>query len=122
MTNGKYRLRKILRKAIKNGLLFCAVALSSAANAEMLSIVGVGTHSCGKYIEFRHQNNQPMANLYQQWGAGYLAGNNVHAVELETITAWADKWCSENPLATFIGSIEALKKTLMKQKRENNKS
>jgi hypothetical protein len=58
-----------------------------------------------------------MSYLYQQWAAGYLAGysealakpgtNTNLSADLETITAWLDKWCSDEPLSNvYVGLVK----------------
>lgn len=84
---------------------------------------GVGTHSCGVYIEnLRGPNSESFKFLYQQWGAGFLAGvsNEGRGVnpstDLETYTAWLDKWCADDPSSKVVSGVIALGKRLSKQK------
>jgi hypothetical protein len=55
--------------------------------------------------------------IYQQWGAGYLAGSSIHGrhrarADLETYTAWLDKWCADDPSSGVLAGIDALLKRL----------
>jgi hypothetical protein len=84
---------------------------------------GVGTHSCGVYMEnLRGLNGETFKLLYQQWGAGFLAGtsnegrgSNPHT-DLETYTAWLDKWCADDPSSSVISGVIALGKRLSARK------
>lgn len=80
-----------------------------------IMINGVGAHSCGVYIENRKRiSNEMMTYLYQQWGAGFLAGASNQGAEanpvadLETYTAWLDKWCADDPSSKVSAGIIAL--------------
>jgi hypothetical protein len=100
------------------------IMLSSTASAQdrrpaIVAMNGVGTHSCGKYLEFRKGGNETMSNLYQQWGAGYMAGygdaitkpgtsTNI-AADIETYTAWLDKWCSDDPSSSVSAGLAKLR-------------
>jgi hypothetical protein len=109
--------------------MLAVIGASGAAQDKrpaMISMNGVGTHSCGKYLEFRQSRNETMSNLYQQWAAGYFAGysdavtkpgttTNL-AADLETYTAWLDKWCADDPLATVSAGIINMRMRLVKQK------
>jgi len=87
-----------------------------------MAINGVGTHSCGKYVEFRKRNNVTMTQLYQQWSAGYFAGfssaitktgmNTNLVADLETYTVWLDKWCADDPAANVLEGLVALRSRL----------
>ena len=53
-----------------------AAMVSAAAQdrtATTVNMNAVGTHSCGKYLEFRKAGDYAMTNLFQQWRAGFLA-------------------------------------------------
>ena len=92
----------------------------------IVTMNGVGTHSCGKYLEFRKAGNEEMTNLYQQWAAGYFAGyddaitkpgmNTYLSADLETYTAWLDKWCADNPSSNVFAGLMKLRLKLQRRK------
>lgn len=91
-----------------------------------LTINGVGGHGCGMYLEFRHDGNDAMKTLYQQWAAGFMAGYSSAiakpgtqtnlALDLDTYTAWLDKWCADNPLSNIVSGMGALRVKLLVKK------
>lgn len=84
-----------------------------------MSFNGVGTHSCGVYLEnMKGLQFGTFRLLYQQWGSGFMAGAsnegrgaNPHA-DLETYTAWLDKWCADDPTSDVARGVIALGKRL----------
>jgi hypothetical protein len=55
-----------IRLCIAIALLATTVGTSAQeAKRTLVYINGVGTHSCGVYLEFRNTNNDEMKNLYQ---------------------------------------------------------
>jgi hypothetical protein len=107
------------------------VILSGIASAQdrrpaIVSMNGVGTHSCGTYLEFKKTGNETMSKLYQQWSAGYFAGydevitkpgmkTNLNA-DLVTYTAWLDKWCSDDPSSNVYAGLMSLRLKLQGKK------
>jgi hypothetical protein len=103
-------------------------AMAIAADAQnrrpaYVAMNGVGAHSCGKYIESRKSSDEIMTLLYQQWAAGYLAGysdaitkpgmsTNLVA-DLETYTAWLDKWCADDPASNVSAGLVVLRLRLI---------
>lgn len=104
------------------------IAFVSAAIAQDrgsgVAMHGVGLHSCGKYLEFRRENNETMMLLYQQWAAGYMAGystlakpgSRVVAADLGTYSAWLDKWCTDDPASGVLPGLIALRTRLQNNK------
>ena len=87
------------------------------------SFNGVGSHSCGVYIEnLKGLNAETYKLLYRQWGAGFMAGASNEGrganpvTDLETHTAWLDKWCSDDPSSNVASGIIALGKRLSERK------
>ena len=89
----------------------------------IINMNGVGTHSCGKYLEnTRGLNFDTYKMLYQQWSSGYMAGTSNEArngenpsADLETYTAWLDKWCADDPSSNVTSGINALGKRLLEK-------
>jgi hypothetical protein len=95
---------------------------ASAKLPVRMSFNGVGTHSCGVYLEnMRGLQAEMWKQLYQQWGAGFMAGASNEGrggnpyTDLETYTAWLDKWCTDDPSSKVVVGIVALGKRLSSQ-------
>ena len=96
-------------------ILLVGTATAQDRRPAVVMMSGVGTHSCGQYLEFRKTGNQVMTNLYQQWAAGYFAGYDdaitkpgmkTHlSSDLETYTAWLDKWCADDPSSNVFAGL-----------------
>ena len=112
---------------MKVPIVALAALLSLAVNAQdakprQFQYNGVGTHSCGQYLSnTRGVVGGDAKLLYQQWGAGFLAGASNEGsggnpvADGETIAAWLDKWCAEDPASRVIQGVIALgKRTLTK--------
>jgi hypothetical protein len=124
----EYSLGHIASRPIRCCLgmvLFAAMCSASAQDRQLVkSIVinGVGGLSCGKYLEFRKTGNNEMTSRFQQWAAGYFAGYSDGvtkagmktdlAPDLETYTAWLDKWCAEEPTSDVYAGLVKLKTKL----------
>lgn len=101
------------------GMAFSQSKHKIPASQQVILVDGVGSLSCGEYLE---QMKGPRAGtykmLYQQWGAGFMAGASYErpglnlSASLETYTAWLDKWCSDDPASTVFHGLEALGKRL----------
>ena len=101
-----------------------AVAQTSVNRAlPQMSFNGVGVHSCGVYLEnVKGLASKDYKVWYQQWGAGFMAGAsndgqgaNPHT-DLETYTAWLDKWCADDPASNVRSGVIALGKRLARGK------
>ena len=83
-----------------------------------ITLSGVGSFGCGRYLADRRAENETMTMLYQQWAAGYSAGYSHAstrvgsttdlAQELDTYTAWLDKWCADDPTSSITSGLNAL--------------
>jgi hypothetical protein len=79
---------------------------------------GGGTTSCGGYLAARASGDIPKANQIVQWGWGYLAGHSVASnVETappddDTMRAYLDKYCRDNPLKDAVHAFHALNREL----------
>lgn len=79
---------------------------------------GLGAQGCGKYIEQRRTPNKSYDSFVGQWFYGFLSAYNYYGpspqvtreVDQETVLAYLDKYCRENPLAsTSVGALELVK-------------
>jgi hypothetical protein len=94
---------------------------TSAAAGNGGSVFGVGNASCGHWTEARKMH---MANVEEQWVAGFLTGTNgilftdMHVEILDDMDAsglfaWIDNWCSANPLNHIAHAASTLMLELM---------
>jgi hypothetical protein len=71
-------------------------------------VYGAGSFSCGKWLAARESKNSEIQNYTLQWVAGWIVSYNYYAnetshksvqnPEFDTITAYIDKSCNDNPL------------------------
>lgn len=96
-------------------VLFLGSISASAQPPERNNLVGVGTNSCGKYLEVRSANPQTpeetlLYGMMISWAQGFISGMNAYrAVEnpkremvvlpdAASVKAYLDKHCRDNPL------------------------
>ncbi len=94
--------RKLATAAII-GLLLAAQPSWAQRAGEMR---GAGGNSCGEFISAKGQTGADL--FYAQWSMGFLSSYNmfsthaqVRVPESATILLHAEKYCRENPLATY---------------------
>jgi len=91
--------------------LFISTSTSgqSARDDSTWEVQGTGSLSCGKWLSAREAKNEAQVNLFVQWVSGWIVSYNYYLTpgttkarartpDLETITAFVDKFCRENPL------------------------
>lgn len=102
--------------------VFLAALLNTGASAGIFNIIGAGATQCGKYLEDRRKedkNGGRVASVYySSWVAGYLTAWNTEAdfseqvdhlrMRNETIVAYLDKYCRDNPLGIVIEGTDCL--------------
>lgn len=105
-------------------LLILAAALGSGASqAEEFAIAGAGTLSCEKYLEGRNGKDRILEMAVITWVQGYLSGvNSTRYMDSGTemsilpssdaITAYAAKFCTDNPSKTLYEAAIPLGKAL----------
>ena len=83
-------------------ILLLAVLIATPASAQDVLVVGLGGHSCGKWLKAR--GNPSTRALYQQWIFGFVSGSNWNStsqarpLDSEALTAFVDSYCTSNPL------------------------
>jgi hypothetical protein len=90
--------------------------LGPSVQAQGVTVQGVGTFSCGKYLEFRAKRNESQDPAFVSWIWGYLAGLNMEAQRATTenlpdgasTLAYVDKYCGEHPLNNVLQASGAL--------------
>ena len=79
---------------------------------------GMGAQGCGKYVENRRTPNRTYDNYIGQWFFGFVTAFNYYGpnpqvtreIEQDTVLAYLDKYCRENPMAgTSAGALELIK-------------
>lgn len=84
-----------------------ALLLTTAASAGNIS--GVGTNSCGRYLELRGTAMSGIDTTVVTWSQGFLAAMSIAGVTLQkkqpidipdpaSLVAYIDKFCRDNPL------------------------
>jgi hypothetical protein len=94
--------------------------VATSVLAQGVAVQGVGTFSCGKYLEFRTQKNETQDAAFVSWVWGYLAGLNMEAPRATTqnlpdaasTLAYIDKHCGEHPLNNVLQAANDLFKEL----------
>jgi len=85
-------------------------------NAQGVRVQGVGTLSCGKYLELRASKNAYQDGAFVSWVWGYMAGFNMEVRQPTTrespdeasTLAYVDKYCREHPLDSVLLATNAL--------------
>lgn len=88
--------------------------------AQDVAVQGLGTISCGKYIEYRAERRPAQDGVTVSWVWGYMAGFNMESKvpttgslpDQASTLAYIDKHCRENPLDNVILATWALIKAL----------
>jgi hypothetical protein len=81
-------------------------------------VAGVGAYECGQYIGFRKSGDKAVDQVLLSWMQGYLSGMNIarggsrlKQKELpspESILAFADKFCADEPLKGMSEAVVAM--------------
>jgi hypothetical protein len=96
------------------------VGVSMSTYAQGVRVQGLGTVSCGQYIELRAERSPSQDGAIVSWVWGYMAGFNMESKypttdslpDQASTLAYIDKHCRENPLANVIAATGALIKAL----------
>lgn len=108
-------------KLIITPMLALSIAHLAIAQPNSQVASGIGTYSCGRYIELRQQND-PMAQvMLTSWMQGFLSGMNwtlaaSNQMKLlpdhQSLNSYLDKYCRDNPLQQIISGVSALHREL----------
>jgi hypothetical protein len=99
-------------------LVFVALSATGAACAQS-ALVGVGTGSCGAYLEVRAARSEHFNDSLSGWISGFVSGMNNSRFKLTkaypkllpdspSMLAYLDKYCRENPLKAVWQGADAL--------------
>lgn len=98
------------------------VKREQSQSSRSMTFNGVGTHSCGEYMQNMKGLQADMYKIaYQQWGAGFFAGvsndgSGNPVADPPTINAWLDKWCADDPASSMAKGTIGLGKRLISGK------
>jgi len=121
-------------------ILFCALALASAANAHSgsaavqgntdagpVAVQGFQDMSCGAWVS--STSNLSARAQYLAWFSGFVSGVNFvdrkHQIGLaqmpsdDTLTLYVDKYCRDNPLTSFVGAAFELVREIRPHQPKN---
>ncbi len=105
-------MRQLLAMLI---LALCAANLS-AQQTEGIFAYEPGMNGCGKYLQDRRVPNRATDFQYASWMLGFITGYNTwgngkqisRALPADTLLAYIDKYCRENPLQSVMMGTAAL--------------
>lgn len=94
-------------------LVLCS---ATASHAQGVRVQGIGTFSCGQYLELRAKSSAAQNAAFASWVWGYMAGFNMEARQPTTrdtpdepsTLAFIDKHCRDNPLDNVLIATNAL--------------
>lgn len=86
-----------------------------AAAQRQADVRGFGAQGCGKYLADRAKKSVAFDQGYAGWVLGYLSAYNffgthkqVALPEPDTVLAYTDKYCRDNPLRYVANAADAL--------------
>jgi len=116
---------KIMKKLL---LLIFILISSNVQSQDSVMMVGTGTMSCGKFIDFKNKGNKTQLDLFVQWTWGFLSSYNIRGnfgtdytvvspiinnlPDSETVILFITKDCEKHPLDTVLMSVMRLGKSL----------
>jgi len=105
------RTQKIKNSVTALAVLFVIICSNSSLAEPKFAVAGVGALSCGQYLKPPSTTKEISDALVTTWIQGYLSGTNTQRFmdsetsmkkqpDGETLIAFVDKYCRENPLKT----------------------
>jgi len=113
---------------MKKALVLLLAMCAPLAHAQLSDIPflahGAGSKTCGAYLESRRIPNKGTDYQYAQWTLGFISGFNATTKgpqidehrSIETVLAYLDKYCRENPLHAMPAAVVKLIDTSPKRK------
>ena len=102
---------------MKRRIVLAAMVIFVTADAEAqrkTTFSGAGTTSCGQYLQDRKTDSR-FDYQYTQWVSGYFSAYNffstypqIERQSAETVLAYLDKHCRDNPLHLVIQGVDAM--------------
>lgn len=112
-------------------LLICSIGAYAAkpmdTSYDSVSLIGTGHFSCGKFVEYRNQNNQEQLNIIVQWVWGFLSAYNyrgffstsyqgrlpqIDLPDYPTVLLYLETHCLKRPTDRILDATFALIKEL----------
>ena len=94
-----------MRRLLIVGVVLSAFAAGSALEArkQNYTTYGVGTQSCGQWLEARRDTNKSFYFQLGSWVQGWVSSAGYYGTVLKktdtaAMDAWVDNFCSANPL------------------------
>jgi hypothetical protein len=85
---------------------------------EVIDVRGIGTFDCGKYLKYRKNADEAQDDIFVSWVWGLLVGYNIFKDEKrdstvsppskESVLAFLDNYCRNNPLRSVLSGSMAL--------------
>lgn len=90
-------------------VLGLAISFQAPAADDRYPIAGAGASSCGKWLEARAMRSMEVDSTFGSWVQGFLSGMNMQRSlmtkdswvllpDMQSILAYVDKHCRDNPL------------------------
>ncbi|WP_454907591.1 hypothetical protein [Variovorax gossypii] len=97
-------------------LILCALLACNTNAQRTAGMRGAGSVACGTYLADRASGNPNQSIQYSTYAQGYLSGYNTHSTNPElrevpttdTIAAYLDRYCRDNPLDIVRNGIDML--------------
>lgn len=101
---------------MKNLIAILVLSTAGTAFAQGVAVKGIGTFSCGKYLQLRAERSEAQNSVFVSWVWGYMAAFNMESrtptkpdlPDEPSTLAYVDKYCRENPLETVLGATNTL--------------
>ena len=117
---------------MKKLIIAALLIFSSASYAvdQHVMMIGTGTMSCGKFIDYKNQGNKAQMDLYVQWVWGFLSAYNSRGSfitnskyvdqanfvstipDSPTVILFLTKNCEQHPLESLVPGVYRLVKSL----------
>jgi hypothetical protein len=92
--------------------------MTGSVEAGHFMAVGTGQASCGRWTQFRHDDN---ARLFQEWISGFISGvadasqsldpsnplDPAKGTDGDGIAFWIDNYCRDHPIDTIVKAAQA---------------
>jgi hypothetical protein len=103
-------------------LALVATSAVAQSSSKQIAFVGLGTKSCGHFLETRAKADEFLDSVMATWVEGFLTGTNVQRYESgrpfvplpdrASTLAFVDKYCRDNPLKSIVEASIALNREL----------
>jgi hypothetical protein len=101
---------------MKYFIAILALIATATASSQGVRVRGVGTSSCGEYLEMRAENNRSKNAILVSWAWGYMAGFNFEVKQPTTrdtpdepsTLAYIDRYCRNQPIENVVAAASAL--------------